>query len=57
MSNIENNNEVVSEDEISQKEVVQANSEPASEFAEPVAKSEKQIRKKEKLEKHEKEKA
>ena len=56
MSNNEKNNELVSEDEISNEEIVETAGEAEAEFAEPVAKSEKQIRKKEKLEQHEKEK-
>lgn len=56
MSNNEKNNEIVSEDEISKEEVSQTADISETEFAEPVAKSEKQIKKQEKFEKHQKDK-
>ena len=55
MSNKENINEIVSDEEIS-NEVSQSDSDSVEVFAEPVAKSEKQIKKQEKLEKHQKDK-
>ena len=56
MSNKDKNIELDSENEISEEVINQADGETSAEFAEPVAKTEKQIKKKEKHDQHEKEK-
>ena len=56
MSNKDKNVELDSEEIISTEENIQSDNLSSSEFAEPVAKTEKQIKKKEKQEQHQKEK-